>query len=180
MGARGNPRGRLARDQCIPPGALMTGGLGKAMINGAAVPSTGSRSAPCWKRAVLKQRAVLAIRKGNGYSQRLFAKVTIEVTPQFLEQAKQQKGARRPRGALCANIRASDVAKYSSQPRGEAHAQRVTPFIISDMLAGCRRSPPARGAPHHHLGVAAARPREARLVMTWASPQPARERRASS
>ena len=30
--ARGNPRVRLARDQCIPPGALLTGGLGKAKI----------------------------------------------------------------------------------------------------------------------------------------------------
>ena len=30
--ARGNPRVRLARDQCIPPGALLTGGLGKARI----------------------------------------------------------------------------------------------------------------------------------------------------
>ena len=32
LSARGNPRGRLARDQCIPPGALLTGGLGKAKI----------------------------------------------------------------------------------------------------------------------------------------------------
>jgi len=30
--ARGNPRVQLARDQCIPPGALLTGGLGKAEI----------------------------------------------------------------------------------------------------------------------------------------------------
>jgi len=30
LSARGNPRVRLARDQCIPPGALLTGGLGKA------------------------------------------------------------------------------------------------------------------------------------------------------
>ena len=30
--ARDNPRVRLARDQCIPPGALLTGGLGKAKI----------------------------------------------------------------------------------------------------------------------------------------------------
>ena len=30
--ARDNPRGRLARDQCIPPGALLTGGLGEAKI----------------------------------------------------------------------------------------------------------------------------------------------------
>ena len=29
LSARGNPRVRLARDQCIPPGALLTGGLGK-------------------------------------------------------------------------------------------------------------------------------------------------------
>ena len=32
LSARGNPRVRLARDQCIPPGALLTGGLGKAKI----------------------------------------------------------------------------------------------------------------------------------------------------
>ena len=30
LSARGNPRGRLARDQCIPAWALLTGGLGKA------------------------------------------------------------------------------------------------------------------------------------------------------
>ena len=30
--ARDNPRGRLARDQCIPAWALLTGGLGKAKI----------------------------------------------------------------------------------------------------------------------------------------------------
>ena len=30
--ARGNPRGRLARDQCIPAWALLTGGLGEAKI----------------------------------------------------------------------------------------------------------------------------------------------------
>ena len=34
LSARGNPRGRLARDQCIPAWAVMTGGLalGKAKI----------------------------------------------------------------------------------------------------------------------------------------------------
>ena len=35
LSARGNPRVRLSRvtrDQCIPPGALLTGGLGKAKI----------------------------------------------------------------------------------------------------------------------------------------------------
>ena len=32
LSARGNPRGRLARDQCIPAWALLTGGLGKAKI----------------------------------------------------------------------------------------------------------------------------------------------------
>ena len=32
LSARGNPRVRLARDQCIPPGALLTGALGKAKI----------------------------------------------------------------------------------------------------------------------------------------------------
>ena len=32
LSARGNPRGRLARDQCIPPGALLTGSLGEAKI----------------------------------------------------------------------------------------------------------------------------------------------------
>ena len=32
MSARGNPRVRLARDQCIPAWALLTGGLGKAKI----------------------------------------------------------------------------------------------------------------------------------------------------
>ena len=32
LSARDNPRVRLARDQCIPPGALLTGGLGKAKI----------------------------------------------------------------------------------------------------------------------------------------------------
>ena len=30
--ARDNPRVRLARDQCIPAWALLTGGLGKAKI----------------------------------------------------------------------------------------------------------------------------------------------------
>jgi len=30
--ARGNPRVKLARDQCIPAWALLTGGLGKAKI----------------------------------------------------------------------------------------------------------------------------------------------------
>ena len=30
--ARGNPRVRLARDQCIPAWALLTGGLGEAKI----------------------------------------------------------------------------------------------------------------------------------------------------
>ena len=30
LSARGNPRGRLARDQCIPAWAILTGGLGKA------------------------------------------------------------------------------------------------------------------------------------------------------
>ena len=32
LSARGNPRVRLARDQCIPAWALLTGGLGKAKI----------------------------------------------------------------------------------------------------------------------------------------------------
>ena len=32
MPARDNPRVRLARDQCIPAWALLTGGLGKAKI----------------------------------------------------------------------------------------------------------------------------------------------------
>ena len=32
LSARDNPRVRLARDQCIPAWALLTGGLGKAKI----------------------------------------------------------------------------------------------------------------------------------------------------